>query len=173
MNGGELIIEDSKVIRKGDSHRACFNMKSVYSRILIDRSEMDCRNLGMLVRAEAGNLLIRDSLIYQTTRGAAIRFWGNAVKIVNTTFYNCYSPEDGGAIMIRTPEGEVTKCRFRNCEARRGGAVFWWREIRLHIVFLRNAAWQNMERLFSIMDLSGANMHHLRYKNCCPKEQKL
>lgn len=169
LNGGELIIEDSKVIRKGDSHRACFNMKSVYSRILIDRSEMDCRNLGMLVRAEAGNLLIRDSLIYQTTRGAAIRFWGNAVKIVNTTFYNCYSPEDGGAIMIRTPEGEVTKCRFRNCEARRGGAVFGVEGNKItHCVFEECCVAEYGAAIF-YHGFVRANMHHLRYKNCCPE----
>ena len=70
LDGGELIVEESKVIRKGDSHRACVNMKAVGSRILVLSSEIDCRNMGMFIRAEAGDLKVQKSLIYRTTRGA-------------------------------------------------------------------------------------------------------
>lgn len=169
LDGGELIVEDSKIIRKSDSHRACFNMKSVHSKIIVDNSEMDCRNLGMLIRAEAGKLLVRSSVIYQTTRGAAIRFWGNAVKIVDSTFYDCYSPEDGGAIMIRTPDGEVTGCKFRECEARRGGAIFAVEGNKISHCTFENCCVAEYGAVIFYHGFVRANMHHLSYKDCCPE----
>ena len=169
LNGGELVIEDSKVIRKSDSHRACINMKAVGSRVLISGSEMDCRNLGMLVRAEAGELKVRKSMIYRTTRGAAIRFWGNSIQVLDTYFYECYSPEDGGAVMIRTPNGIVKGCRFRNCEARRGGAVFGVEGNQITNCKFDGCNVAEFGAAVFYHGFVRANVHHLQYKNCCPE----
>ena len=169
LNGGELIIEDSKVIRKGDSHRACINMKAVKSRILISNSEMDCRNLGMFIRAEAGELKIRKSLIYKTTRGAAIRFWGNSIQVTDTEFYECYSPEDGGAIMIRTPDAIVKGCRFRRCEAKRGGAIFAVEGNQIMHCRFEECHVAEFGAAIFYHGFVRANMHHLQYQNCCPE----
>lgn len=169
LNGGELIIEDSKVIRKGDSHRACINMKAVSSRILISNSEMDCRNLGMLIRAEAGELKIRKSLIYKTTRGAAIRFWGNSIWVIDTEFQECYSPEDGGALMIRTPDGIVRGCRFRRCEARRGGAIFAVEGNQITNCHFEECCVAEFGAAIFYHGFVRANVHHLQYQSCCPE----
>ena len=169
LDGGELLIEESKVIRKGDSHRACVNMKAVSSRITVINSEVDCRNLGMFIRAEAGELLVQKSLIYQTTRGAAIRFWGNVVQIEDTDFYECYSPEDGGAIMIRTPNGIVKGCRFRRCEAKRGGAIFGIEGNQITNCRFDECCVAEFGAAIFYYGLVRANVHHLQYKNCCPE----
>lgn len=169
LDGGELIIEESKVIRKGDSHRACINMKAVKSRIFIINSEVDCRNLGMFIRAEAGDLQIQKSLIYQTTRGAAIRFWGNGIKVTETDFYECYSPEDGGALMIRTPNGIVHGCRFRHCEAKRGGAIFCVEGNQITNCRFDKCCVAEYGAAIFYYGFVRANVHHLQYKNCCPE----
>lgn len=166
LNGGELVIEESKVIRKGDSHRACVNMKAVSSRITVINSEVDCRNLGMFIRAEAGELEVKKSLIYQTTRGAAIRFWGNSVKVEDTDFYECYSPEDGGALMIRTPNGIIKGCRFRRCEAKRGGAVFGIEGNQITNCRFDECCVAEYGAAVFYHGLVRANVHHLQYKNC-------
>lgn len=169
LDGGELIIEESKVIRKGDSHRACINMKSVRSRILVVNSEMDCRNLGMLIRAEAGDLKVQRSLIYRTARGAAIRFWGNSIQVFDTEFFDCYSPEDGGAIMIRTPNGVIKGCKFRRCEARRGGAVFAVEGNQIVDCKFEKCCVAEYGAAIFYHGFVRANVHHLQYQSCCPE----
>ncbi len=169
LDGGELIVEESKVIRKGDSHRACVNMKAVGSRILVLSSEIDCRNMGMFIRAEAGDLKVQKSLIYRTTRGAAIRFWGNSIQVSETNFFDCYSPEDGGAIMIRTPEGIVKGCRFYRCEAKRGGAIFSVEGNKIvHCKFERCNVAEYGAAIF-YHGFVRANVHHLQYRSCSPE----
>lgn len=169
LDGGELIIEESKIIRKSDSHRACINMKAVSSRVLILNSEIDCRNLGMLVRAEAGELQVQKSFIYHTTRGAAIRFWGNSIQVIDTVFSDCYSPEDGGAIMIRTPEGTIKHCKFQQCEAKRGGAIYAVEgNVITHCDFEKCYVAEYGAAIF-YNGFVRANLHHLRCKLCCPE----
>ncbi len=169
LNGGELVIVDSKVIRKGDSHRACVNMKSARSRIRVVNSEIDCRNLGMFIRAEAGNLLVQKSLIYRTTRGAAIRFWGNAIRVIDTEFIECYSPEDGGAIMIRTPDAVVSGCRFNRCEAKRGGAVFAVEGNQIVNCSFKKCFVPEYGAAVFYHGFARANVHHLQYQSCNPE----
>ena len=124
LDGGTLEILNSKVIRKSDSHRSCINLKGDYSNVVIKGCEADCRNYGMFIRAESGKVVVSESNIYNTTRGAAIRFWGESIEITNCIFSRCYSPEDGGAVMVRGGVGKISKCRFADCEAKRGGAVY-------------------------------------------------
>lgn len=169
LQGGELLVEESKLIRKGDSHRACVNMKDVHSRIVVDNSEIDCRNLGMFVRAEAGELTVCNSSIYQTTRGAAIRFWGNAIRVENSLFYDCYSPEDGGALMIRTPKGVVKGCSFRRCEAKKGGAIFAVEGNQITECRFQECVVAEYGAAIFYHGFVRANVHHLSYDSCCPE----
>lgn len=169
LDGGELQIEDSKVIRKGDAHRACINIKSVYSTVVIKNSQLDCRNMGMLVRAEAGKLEVVNCTISHTTKGAAIRFWGNEILVDRTTFSDCYSPEDGGAIMIRTPNGVVKNCRFVRCEAQRGGALFAVEGNQIHHCEFYRCCVAEFGAAIFYHGLVRANVHHLGYRECCPE----
>lgn len=123
LQGGELTIENSKLIRKSGSHRACINIHRE-GDVRVADSQIDCRNQGMFLRAEDGRAVVERCEIYNTTRGAAIRFWGQELKVSGTFFHHCYSGEDGGGIMFQGGIGGVFGCRFRNCEARRGGAVY-------------------------------------------------
>lgn len=122
--GGTLVINNSKIVRKSDRHRACINLHTVNSSVKLTAVEADCRNYGMLIRAEEGIVNIENSNIYHTTRGAAVRFWGKELVVKDTGFYGCYSPEDGGAVMARGGSVNISGCRFYDCEAKRGGAVY-------------------------------------------------
>ncbi|MCH5267041.1 MAG: right-handed parallel beta-helix repeat-containing protein [Lachnospiraceae bacterium] len=124
VEGGELRIESSKIIRKSNSHRAGVNIHDQGGRVLMRDSYVDCRNMGMFLRAENGSAVIVDSQINQTSRGAAVRFWGDQIQVKRCQFSECYSPENGGALMIRGGKGKVEKCSFRDCEASRGGAIY-------------------------------------------------
>lgn len=168
LEGGSLRIEDSKIIRKGNSHRACINMKDVHSRIDVIGSEVDCRNLGMMIRAEAGSLFMKGSMVYRTTRGAAIRFWGNEIEVVDSTFSECYSHEDGGAMMLRTPNAVITNCQFRNCEARRGGAIFAIEGDQITNCTFRECCVAEFGAAIFYHGLVRANVHHLKYVDCYP-----
>ncbi len=124
LEGGNLIIKNSRIVRKTDNHRACINIKKEFSNLQVSQCDVDCRNFGMFIRAEAGRLAINDTVINNTTRGAAIRFWGDILKVVSCRFSNCYSPEDGGAIMAKSGAVMIEDCYFSDCEAKRGGAVY-------------------------------------------------
>ncbi|MEZ3423376.1 MAG: right-handed parallel beta-helix repeat-containing protein [Lachnospiraceae bacterium] len=124
LNGGSLVINNSKIVRKSGRHRACINLHTANSRVTLSAVEADCRNYGMFIRAEEGVAVIENSNIYHTTRGAAVRFWGKALSISGTGFFDCYSPEDGGAVMARGGRVRIKGCHFCDCEAKRGGAVY-------------------------------------------------
>ncbi|MCI9079355.1 MAG: right-handed parallel beta-helix repeat-containing protein [Lachnospiraceae bacterium] len=124
LNGGHLVINNSKIVRKSDSHRACINLQARGSRAELYSVEADCRNYGMFIRAEEGTVIIENSNIYHTSRGAAVRFWGKGLAIKGTGFYECYSPEDGGAVMARGGKNIIEDCHFHDCEAKRGGAIY-------------------------------------------------
>lgn len=68
LNGGQLIINNSKIVRKSGSHRACINLWAAGSRVELSSVEADCRNYGMFIRAEEGTVIIENSNIYRTSR---------------------------------------------------------------------------------------------------------
>ncbi|MCX4326929.1 MAG: right-handed parallel beta-helix repeat-containing protein [Lachnospiraceae bacterium] len=124
LNGGCLIINNSKIVRKSGRHRSCINLQAAGSRVELYSAEADCRNYGMFIRAEEGTVIIENSNIRHTSRGAAVRFWGKELSVTGTGFYECYSPEDGGAVMARGGRAVIKDCSFNDCEAKRGGAVY-------------------------------------------------
>ena len=76
LRGGELHISNSRLVRTSNSHRAGINVHQCGSRVLIENSVIDCAYYGMFLRAEDGVVSVADSMIVRTTKGAAIRFWG-------------------------------------------------------------------------------------------------
>lgn len=122
LEGGELLIRNSRIIRKSGAHRACINVR-FEGKVTMQDSEADCRNFGMFIRAQDGSVVIEKSEIHHTTRGAAVRFWGRHLRIEDSRIHHCYSPEDGGAVLIRGGQASVSHCIFHHCEAVRGGAV--------------------------------------------------
>ena len=169
LEGGELIIQNSKIVRKSGSHRACINIHSSKSTVKVLSVEADCRNYGMFIRAEEGSVDVRNSSIYRTTRGAAIRFWGKNLNIEGTDFYECYSPEDGGAVMVRDGSASIRKCRFKDCEAKRGGAVYGITgTVISECKFLRcNVAEYGAAVFYS--GIVGKNAEQLKFYDCHPE----
>ncbi len=124
VEGGEIILDNSKLIRKDSRHKACINLKTPGSYAEINSSEADCRNLGMFIRAQDGEVIIKDSHISNTTKGAAVRFWGKKTIVTDSVFRNCYSPDNGGALLLKGGLCKIDKCEFYQCEATKGGAMF-------------------------------------------------
>ncbi len=171
LQGGELIIEDSRIIRKSDSHRACINIHST-GVVKVIRTEVDCRNFGMFIRAQDGTILMKDCEIYHTTRGAAIRFWGELLEIENCYFHHCYSPEDGGAIMMRGGTAKITKSRFRYCEAGKGGAVYGIEKLQIDdCKFEKCYASEFGAALYYVGSLEG-KASQLYYEECFPQGEE-
>lgn len=124
LRGGELHISNSRLVRTSNSHRAGINVHQCGSRVLIENSVIDCAYYGMFLRAEDGVVSVADSTIVRTTKGAAIRFWGERIHVIRCHFRDCYSAESGGALMLRGGQGVVCDNVFEQCEAERGAAIY-------------------------------------------------
>lgn len=168
LEGGELIVEDSRIIRKSGSHRACINIRND-GLVKILRSDVDCRNLGMFIRAEDGEILLQDNEIYQTTRGAAVRFWGKCLEIKNCYFHHCYSPEGGGAVMMRGGKSRIIGCRFRHCEARKGGAVYGVEPMEVQDSTFEKCYASQYGAAVYYIGFVGKRIEGLTYKACFPE----
>lgn len=171
LQGGELIIEDSRIIRKSDSHRACINIHTD-GIVKVIRTEVDCRNYGMFIRAQDGRILLKDCEIYHTTRGAAVRFWGKMLEVENCFFHHCYSPEDGGAIMMRGGQAKLINNRFRYCEAGKGGAVYGLEDLQIEdCSFEKCYASEFGAAVYYIGSLEG-KISGLSYEECFPEGEE-
>ena len=170
LEGGELLVENSRIIRKSNSHRACINIH-YQGKVVVKSSDVDCRNMGMFIRGQEGSVKIFQSEIYHTTRGAAIRFWGDELEVRECYFHHCYSSEDGGAIMTRKGEKiRIEDCRFRHCEAGKGGAIFGYRPMKVkNCVFEKCYALKYGAAIF-YMGAVGGNLKDLSYRQCFPSE---
>lgn len=173
LEGGELLIEKSKIIRKTNRHRACINIHTQGSRLTIRDSVADCRNFGMFIRAEDGTVEMTDSKVYRTTRGAAVRFWGERIRIERSRFVECYSPEDGGALMLRGGTGEIKNCYFRDCEANRGGAIYCLPGIAVHHCHFEDCCVSEYGAAVFYNGMIGKAVHHLEYADCHPTGAEL
>lgn len=168
VEGGELRIEDSKIIRKTSSHRAGINIHHQGGKVLMRGSFVDCRNLGMFIRAENGAVAVVDSQIIQTSRGAAIRFWGEKIKVKNCQFSECFSSEKGGALMLRGGKGSVTNCSFRDCEAGRGGAIYAVSGITIEQCEFSHCLAADYGAAVYYDAPIGDSIHRLRFMDCYP-----
>lgn len=169
LEGGELLVEHSRMIRKSGSHRACVNIRNG-GRVLVSHSDIDCRNYGMFLRAQEGDVRIRNSKIYQTTRGAAVRFWGKSLSIQKTFFHHCYSPEDGGAIMIRGGETQIRDCYFWHCEAGKGGAIYGRENMQVRNCVFRKCYASEYGAAVFYMGMLGDRCSGLQYLECFPEK---
>lgn len=173
LEGGKLYIKNSRIIRKTDSHRACINLKKDNSFIEVKESEVDCRNFGMFIRAEAGVISVSDSTIYNTTRGASIRFWGESLAIRSTRFSECYSPEDGGAVMAKGGRVRIVDCHFDDCEAKRGGAVYAVSGSRIRNCSFTNCNVAEFGAAVFYSGLAEDNVKGLKFSHCHPQGLEL
>ena len=168
IDGGKLIIRDSKVVKKSDAHRAVVNLNSYNSIIEVQSANVDCRHCGMFIRAEEGSVFIDKSNIYNTSVGAAVRFFGKKMVVRDSVFARCYSPEDGGALMIRGGEAHVTGCRFSDCEAKRGGAVYSVEGTTISECKFRKCNVAEYGAAVFYSGFVGGNVSYLRYEDCHP-----
>ncbi len=169
LEGGELLADHSRIIRKSGSHRACVNIRHAGS-VRISNSDIDCRNLGMFIRAQDGEVSIRGSKIYQTTRGAAIRFWGKRLSVEDTVFHHCYSPEDGGALMVRGGEALIQDCSFWHCEAGKGGAIYGKSDMQVRDCSFQKCYASEYGAAVFYVGMVGERISGLRCQDCFPEK---
>lgn len=172
IDGGSLIAENSRIIRKSAAHRACINIRRAGS-IRMEQCDIDCRNYGMLLRAQDGCAVIRDCEIHHTTRGAAVRFWGETLHIEGTLFHHCYSDEEGGAVLIRDGAARLLHSRFLHCEATRGGAVYGKNTMEIRDCYFKKCyASEYGAAVFCIGPVKN-NISELHYIECFPERTEM
>lgn len=126
IDGGTLLVKDSILIQKSKDRKESKSIILVknYSEIIIERSEIDCRNNGTAILQKNGNLTIKSSKIIRSSEGAAIKYWGDKINIESTNFEDCYTIENGAALLIQNGSGWIKDCKFYDCEAKNGGAIY-------------------------------------------------
>lgn len=172
IDGGKLIAEHSRIIRKSGSHRACMNIRRAGS-VRLDQCDIDCRNYGMLLRAQDGEAVIRECEIYHTTRGAAVRFWGAALRIEGTLFHHCYSNEEGGAVLVREGVAQIVQCRFWHCEAVRGGAVYGRNTMEIRDCLFKKCYASEYGAAVFCIGFVRNNISGLHYTECFPERTEM
>ncbi|ROR28184.1 hypothetical protein EDD66_105123 [Mobilisporobacter senegalensis] len=128
VDGGHLIIKDSILENNLNSYNTLIQVKN-FSEVEIYNSNIDCRSFGSAINQENGNLIIENTIIRNTTNFSGIKFWGNQITIKDTIFKGCFSVNEGGALHIRNGRGMIKDCRFEDCEAKIGGAIYSTNEI--------------------------------------------
>lgn len=123
VDGGVLIIRDSKLINRSDDNESMIVVKN-FSEVEVYNSELDCKYMGSAIYQDNGKLICENSKIYHTTKTSAIRFWGTDLQIQGTSFCNCYTLGDGAAVLVENGSGIIKSCTFKNCEASNGGAIY-------------------------------------------------
>ncbi|WP_167957377.1 right-handed parallel beta-helix repeat-containing protein [Anaerosporobacter faecicola] len=172
VDGGTLIIRDTTIINKADSGNCLIEVKS-YSDVSIENSIIDCRYVGSAINQKNGNLRMKDSKIYHTTKNSAIKFWGNQIEIDTSSFHKCYTNENGAAIQIQQGNGNVSNCIFTECEAQNGGAIYVGAQIIIACCSFKHcyaldhggAIFYNNEVKSNVMDC--------QYIECYPKEEEI
>ena len=172
IDGGTFVAEHSRIIRKSGSHRACLNIRRA-GKVRMEQCDIDCRNYGMLLRAQDGAALIRDCEIHHTTRGAAVRFWGTALQIEGTLFHHCYSNEEGGAVLIREGSARIVQCRFWHCEAVRGGAVYGRNFMEIQDCFFKKCYASEYGAAVFCIGMIQNKISGLHYTECFPERTEL
>ncbi len=132
LTGGHLIIRNSELVNESLEKNVLIHVKS-FSEVEILQSQIDCRNRCCAIYQENGNLRIIKSIIVNTSKESAIRFWGNQISIEDTKFYNCFVVGTGGALQITKGRGLIKGCSFEECEAKIGGAIAASDEIMIHM----------------------------------------
>jgi hypothetical protein len=112
---------------------------------------------------------VEDCEIYHTTRGAAIRFWGEKMTLSNTFFHHCYSPEDGGAVMVRGGDTLIKDCRFWHCEAGKGGAIYGRDGMKVRDCSFRKCYASEYGAAVFYVGMIGNKVSNLQYRECFPE----
>lgn len=128
IDGGNLIIKDSILENYIDRSNTLIQVKN-FSNVEIYNTNINCRSYGGAISQENGNLLVEKCNIYNTTSFSGIQFWGNQITITDTIFKGCCSINNGGAIHIQNGRGMIKSCKFEDCEAKNGGAIYSSNEI--------------------------------------------
>lgn len=123
VDGGTLIIRDTVINNKCENSTSLIEVKS-FSDVQIENSVLDCRYSGSAINQKNGNLRVKNTKFYHTTKSSALKFWGKQLEISACSFHRCFTTENGAAIQIQQAQGSISNCTFSDCEAKNGGAIY-------------------------------------------------
>ncbi|HEX3075436.1 MAG TPA: right-handed parallel beta-helix repeat-containing protein [Lachnospiraceae bacterium] len=172
VDGGILIVRDSSIINKTDFNKSLIEVKS-YSEIQIYHSVLDCRYVGSAINQQNGNLTMDNSKVYHTTKTSAIRFWGNSITIDRTKFHKCFTVDNGAAIQIQSGKGRINECRFRECEARNGGAIYVSSDIMITCCKFKLCLALQYGSAIYYNGEAKSNVQDCEYNDCYPEKEEL
>lgn len=172
VDGGFLRISNSRLINKSKENSSLVVVKS-FSEVEFIDSVFDCRNMGTVIAQNNGKLFIENCSFFNTSKGSAIKFWGNKVNIIKSQFQNCFSIKDGAAVLIKNGSGVVKECTFEDCEAKNGGAVCTADGIMfIESGFRRCRALKHGSGIFYKGEVK-SNVRDCQFKDCYPENEEI
>lgn len=175
IKGGILKIENSKVIcGNTGSITGEFYIKAGHgASVVIEDTVIDVKDAGGFLEMDKSNLAIKKSKISHTKKVSSIQLSDSALNIEETVFNDCISSENGGAIQIKNGTGQLKNCRFANCEAQNGGAIY-----SSNTVFISDC---EFERCYARFHGGGiyavgeirSNVERCHFQDCLPKHENI
>lgn len=128
VKGGSLLIENSWVefSKQTDrSHSSHFFIQSEENgTIQCKNTTFECAHSGGLILALNSNVSVSYCTILNTSFSSSIVCNGDSLVVKNSTFGNCFSSQNGGAIFIQRGSAQIQHSQFYNCSSHNGGAIF-------------------------------------------------
>jgi hypothetical protein len=172
VDGGNLIIRDSKLINKKEDNESLIIVKN-YSEVEVYNTHFECRYMGSAIDQDNGKLKVFDSKFFHTTKKSAIRFWGTDIQVFDSLFHDCLTNKDGAALKIEQGSGIIKGCTFENCEAKNGGAIDTRDGITiLESKFYRCSAKEYGSAIFYHGEVK-SNVSNCEYIDCIPEKEEL
>ena len=177
--GGNLIIEDSRLINKkalGFDHieqNAMIYLSSSSSTLSITNSSIDCRHSGNFLLAEDGCVSMQKCQIKKSTGLSCIYFSGISLSMNACDLRSCHTTQNGAALSIVRGHALVLDCNFYSCEANNGGAVYTHPETILKgcVFFLCRAIHYGAAIYYDGEVRS--NVKNCQFYDCTPEKEEL
>jgi hypothetical protein len=172
VDGGTLKIQKSKLIRKSDDNRPFIIVKN-YSNVIIEDTEMDCRYISSAINQNNGNLTLTGCKIQNARVNSAVLFWGDQINIMNSTFHDCYTTQNGAAILIQNGSGQIKTCKFYDCDANNGGAIYASNRIMIMDCRFHSCAAKEYGAAIFYHGEVKSNISDCVYSNCYPEKEEI
>lgn len=173
--GGTIKIENSKIICKNIEAivKDFYIMTEQGTSVIMENTCVDVSDSGGFLKMENGSLSIKKSRMEHTKKVSSIFLSDSTLYIEETVFCDCISIENGGAVQIKGGTGQLKSCRFINCEAENGGAVYTSNTIFvLNCEFEQCYARMHGGGIYAVGEIR-ANVEQCHFQNCLPERENI
>ncbi|MEE3392851.1 MAG: right-handed parallel beta-helix repeat-containing protein [Lachnospiraceae bacterium] len=167
---GKFVSSSSQLIKKENRNKYMIEVRGKSGLFELADSHADCASRGACLRSYGGRAHIRESLVSDSVSSSAVKFSGRELFIENSTFENCYSPADGGAVFIENgSEASIDASRFVHCEGRFGGAIYAGRDTVIRDCMFENCIGDSYGAAVFYDGMIFKNVTGLKYRDCYPR----